>query len=432
VAVRATGHGRRAPLLEGGRGQAGSRSSHRLGRLIVSAQLATTLVLLVGAGLLGRSLLRVLSVDPGFRTENVVTMDVSLPYEEGPAAKARLSQFLRSAFDRLGALPGVQDVGVASSVPLDKGLPDGLFALMSPAEVPERPQDLRKLFAQKERLGTADFCVASAGYFRALGIPLRRGRTFEEQDGFDQPHVALVSESLVRSRWPNEDPLGHTIQFGNMDGDLRLLTIVGVVGDTRENGLERPPRPTVYVNALQRPRSSSTIVIRTAADASSVTAAARAVVRELAPDVPPRFRTVSQIYAASLGSRHFNLTLVGAFAATALLLAVAGIYGVTAYNVEQRTREIGVRVALGAAKSDVLGLVLGQGLRTALVGVAVGVAGALALTRTIQSLLFDVTPTDPLTFAAAASVLVAVAALACWIPARRAARVDPMVALRHE
>jgi predicted permease len=432
VAVRATSGGRRAPVLEAGRGQAGSQAGQRLGRVIVAGQLAITLVLLVGAGLLGRSLLRVLSVDPGFRTDNIVTMDLPMPYSQDPGAKARLSQFLSTALDRLAALPGMQDVGVASSVPLDKGLPDGMFVVMSPQEMPPRMEDLEALFQQKERQGNADFCVASEGYFRALGIPLVRGRLFDAHDGYEQPHVALVSESLVRARWPNEDPLGRTIEFGNMDGDLRLLTIVGVVGDTREYGLEKPPRPTLYVNALQRPRFTSTVVMRTSADASVVTGAARAIMRDLAPDVPPHFRTFAEIYSASLGSRHFNLALVAVFAVTALLLAVAGIYGVTSYNVAQRTREIGVRVALGAQRSDVVGMVLGQGLRTAFAGVFVGAAGAFALTRAMASLLFDVKPTDPLTFAAAVVVLVSVAALACCVPALRAARVDPMVALRQD
>ena len=429
VAVRATS---RAPLLDAGRGQAGSYASRRAGRLVVAAQLAITLVLLVGAGLLGRSLLHVLSVDPGFRTDNVVTLDLSMPYAEGPAAKARLSQFFSSAFERLGATPGIEELGVASSVPLDKGLPDGMFLLMSPQEVPARPEDLGRFFAPKERQGNADFCVASSGYFRALGIPLVRGRLFDEHDGYDQPHVALVSESLASIRWPNQDPLGRSIEFGNMDGDLRILTIVGVVGDTRESGLEQPPRPTVYVNAFQRPSFTSTVVIRTSGDPRSVIGAARTILRDIAPDVPPSFRSLPAIHSASLGSRRFNLTLVVGFAATALLLAVAGIYGVTSYNVEQRTREIGVRVALGAARHEVLGMILGQGLRTALAGIAVGVPGALALTRTMQSLLFDVKPADPLTLLSAAAVLLGVAALACYVPARRATRVDPMLALRHE
>jgi predicted permease len=307
-----------------------------------------------------------------------------------------------------------------------------MFAVVSPQEMPGSVPELIKLFGQKERQGEADFCVASPGYFQALGIPLVRGRLFDAHDGFEQPHVALITESLARSRWPGEDPIGRTIEFGNMDGDLRLLTIVGIVGDTHEYGLERPPQPTVYADAAQRPRFETTVVMRTAADPDAAVAAARAIVRDLAPDVPPRFRTVAEIESATLGARHFNLTLIAVFAIAALLLAVAGIYGVTAYSVAQRTREIGVRIALGARSSNVLGMILGQGLRVTLVGVGVGVAGALALTRAIQSLLFGVTATDPLTFAGITLLLAGVAALACYVPARRATRVDPMIALRYE
>jgi predicted permease len=422
----------RARLVEGGRGAAGSRSSQRLGRVLVAVQFATTLVLLVGAGLLGRSLLSVLSVDPGFRTEQIMTMDLSLPYSEDAAAKTRLAGFYGSALERLGAIAGVQEVGVNSVAPMDGGCPDGMFAVVSPQEMPGSVPELIKLFGQKERQGEADFCVASPGYFQALGIPLLRGRLFDAHDGFEQPHVALITESLARTRWPGEDPIGRTIEFGNMDGDLRLLTIVGIVGDTHEYGLDRPPQPTVYADAAQRPRFETTVVMRTVADPDAAVAAARAIVRDLAPDVPPRFRTVAEIESATLGARHFNLTLIAVFAIAALLLAVAGIYGVTAYSVAQRTREIGVRIALGARSSNVLGLILGQGLRVTLVGVGVGVAGALALTRAIQSLLFGVTATDPLTFAGITLLLAGVAALACYVPARRATRVDPMVALREE
>jgi putative ABC transport system permease protein len=432
TAVRATTGGLRESLLEGGRGQAGSQASQRVGRVIVVAQLAITVVLLVGAGLLGRSLLRVLSVDPGFRTDSVVTMDLSVPFSEDAAAKAHLSQLYASIFDRLRTVPGVEDVGIASDVPLDEGLPDGMFVLMSPQELPKKMEDFSKYWGIKERQGEADFCISSAGYFRALGIPLIRGRMFDGHDGMDSPHVALISQSLAKSRWPNQDPIGQTVEFGNMDGDYHLLTIVGIVGDTREYGLEKPPVPTLYVNAFQRPRFTSMVVIRAAPDQRSVTSAARAILRDLAPDVAPRFRTFSSIYSASLGSRNFNLTLVVVFAVTALLLAVAGIYGVMAYTVSQRTREFGVRIALGASSSNVLGMVLGQGLRTTLIGVVIGIAGALALTRAIQSLLFGVQPTDPVTFAGVAVLLIGVAALACYIPARRATRVDPMEALRHE
>ncbi|MFI5178565.1 MAG: ABC transporter permease [Vicinamibacterales bacterium] len=431
TAARATRRDSRDTLTDGGRGQAGA-SSQRVGRVMVAAQLAITVVLLVGAALLGRSLLEVLSVDPGFRTDGIITMDLGVPESNDPAARAKLSTFYDDVFRRLRAIPGVEDVAAANAVPMDGGLPDGMFAVIAPNEVPAKMSDLGALFQQKERTGTADFCAASPGYFHALGIPLIRGRLFDDRDQPGQPQAALVSESLARSRWPGEDPIGRTIEFGNMDGDLRPLTVVGIVGDTHEYGLEQAPRPTMYVNLMQRPRFTTTVVMRSDAEPGGIIAAARAVLHELAPDVPPRFRTFAQIYAASLGARRFNLTLVGAFAATALILAVAGIYGVTTYNVSRRRREIGVRIALGATTRDVLGVVLGQGLVTIAIGVVAGVAGALGLTRGLQSLLFGVTPTDPSAFAAVVIGLAAIAALACYVPARRGTKINPVEALRQE
>jgi len=254
----------------------------------------------------------------------------------------------------------------------------------------------------------------------------------QSTNGANSPQVALISESLARDRWPSQDPIGHTIEFGDMDGDLRLLTIVGIVGDTHESGLDAPPYPTLYVNLFQRPLSRITVTMLSDADTRSVTSAARGILHDLDPEVPTSFRTFSQIYSASLGSRRFNVIVIGFFGITALLLATAGVFGLMAYSVTRRTREIGVRVALGAASGDVLRMILGQGLRTTFIGVAIGIAGSLALTRTAASLLFGVTPTDPLTFGAVTLLLVAAALLACYLPARRATKVDPMVALRYE
>jgi putative ABC transport system permease protein len=431
TAARATRRDPRETLTDASRGQVGA-SSQRGGRTIVAAQLAITVVLLIGAALLGRSLLRVLSVDPGFRTDGIVAMDLGLPSSDDPAAKARLSTFYADIFTRLHAIPGVEDVAAANAVPMDGGLPDGMFAVIAPQEAPSKMADVGRLFQQKERTGTADFCAASPAYFHAIGIPLIRGRLFDDRDQLGQPQVAVINQALARSRWSGEDPIGRTIEFGNMDGDLTPLTIVGIVGDTHEYGLEQAPRPTMYVNLMQRPRFTTTVVMRTGADVGTVTAAARRVLHDLAPDVPPRFRTFAQIYAASLGARRFNLTLVGVFAGTALILAVAGIYGVMAYNVTRRRREIGVRIALGATTGDVLRNILGQGLVTITIGVVAGVLGALALTRWLQSMLFDVTPTDPVAFAAVVSVLVVAATLACYVPARRGTRVNPVEALRQE
>jgi predicted permease len=419
-------------LAEGGRGQAGSLGSQRIGRAIVAAQIAITLVLVVGAGLLGRSLMKVLEVNPGFRVDKIVTMDVSLPWLEDPKAKASQAIFFSSLVDRLKQIPGVRGVGATSGLPMDGGLPDGMFALMTQNELPKTPDGLGAVFQQKDRLGNADFCVATGEYFKALGIPLVRGRIFDQRDGADSPHVAVISESLARDRWPTQDPIGHTIEFGNMDGDLRLLTIVGVVGDTHEYGLDAPPRPTVYVNLFQRPRAAVTLTMLSDADTQMVAATARGILRDLNPEIPARFRTFSQIYSASLGSRKFNVILIGFFGVSALLLAIAGVFGVMAYSVSRRTREIGVRIALGAGSGDVLRMILGQGSRTVLLGVALGIAASLALTRALESLLFGVTATDPLTFVTVTLLLVGAALLACYIPARRATRVDPLIALRYE
>jgi putative ABC transport system permease protein len=431
TALRSTRRDPRDALADGSRGQTAGASSQRVGRIVVAAQMALTVVLLIGAALLGRSLLRVLSVDPGFRIDGIVTMDLTMPGAEDPEAKARLISFFGDLFERLHAIPGVEEVAAASAVPMDGGLPDGLFAVLTSKEMP-KIDELKTLFQDKSRLGTADFCSVSPAYFRALGIPLVRGRLFEDRDGQNAPHVAVISESLARARWPNTDPIGATVEFGNMDGNLHPLTIVGIVGDTHEYGLEQPPRPTMYVDLMQRPRSWVTVVIRASADPRGITSEARGILRQVAPDVPPRFRTFTEIYSASLGARHFNLTLVAVFAGTALVLAIAGIYGVMTYSVTQRRKEIGVRVALGASPGQVFRIILGQGLLTTAIGVALGVIGALGLSRTIESLLFGVKPADPVAFAAVTLVLVAVATLACYLPARRATDADPMDALRQE
>lgn len=420
-------------LAAGGRSQTGSL---RLSRAIVAGQLAISLALLTGAALLGRSLLRVLSVDPGFRTEHVITMNLALPpVTEQAVVKLRRVQFLDNLLTRVRAIPGVQDAAGTSNIPLADSHADGTYIVMNPGEaVPGNMQALEQLFHDRTRTGDAEYAPVSAGYFRVLAIPLLRGRLFDSRDTMDSPHVALISDSLTREKWPNQDPLGHLIEFGNMDGDLRLLTVVGVVGDVRQDGLERSPFPTIYVDYRQRPQATDdfNVVIRASTNPAAAISAARQIVRDLDPTVPPQFTTLAEVVSGSVQSRRFNLALVGIFAATALLLALAGMYGVMAYSVTRRTNEIGVRMALGASRRNVLGLVLGQGLLTAGAGVVIGTFISLAVSRALKSLLFGLSPADPLTFAAVIFMLVAVAMLACFVPALRASRIDPMVALRYE
>ncbi len=290
TAMRATAVDVRTGLAEGGREQASSQSSQRVGRGIVAAQIATTLVLVVGAGLLGRSLMKVLEVNPGFRVDKIITMDVSLPWPDWTDWKAKSGQAIvfRNLIERLKQIPGVRQVGATSDLPMTGGVSNGEFLPMTQNEVPKNPTNLQELsrdfdvlFRQKERLGEADFCVATDGYFQTLGIPLLKGRIFDERDGPDSPHVAVVSASLAREHWPGQDPIGHTIEFGNMDGDIRLLTIVGVVGDVHEYGADASPDPTVYVNLFQRPHSTMTVTMLSDADTQLVTSAARRILHEL-------------------------------------------------------------------------------------------------------------------------------------------------------
>jgi predicted permease len=258
---------------------------------------------------------------------------------------------------------------------------------------------------------------------------------FGSQDGLNSPHVALISQTLAGQQWPNQDPIGKEINFGNMDGILKPMTVVGVVGDVRAEGLNRPPSPIIYVDYRQRgmnSNSSPTILVRTAAPSAEIVSAAREIFHDLAPEAPVKFSTFAQEMGGWLADRRFLLLLVGLFAAAALGLAAIGIYGVVAYSVTRRTREVGIRMSLGAQRGDVLALILGEGARMAGLGVIIGIAVSLAITRLMSSLLFGVSATDPLTFVAVGALLSFAALLASYIPARRAMRVDPMVALRYE
>jgi putative ABC transport system permease protein len=427
---------------------AGSRSfsgsTHRLRGLLVIGEIATTLVILIGAGLLGRSFLRLISTSPGFRQENLVTMEFSLPTGQtqwiaGMSAKeiAQQAHRIDDLLSRLRAIPGAEAVGVAGALPVAAGddLADGGFLLLNGQQPPATVEDFGRIAQNPSQLGRASYCVASEGYFRTLGISLIRGRIFSDQDDLNSPNVAVISETLARQRWPNQDPVGQVVEFGNMDANLKPLTIVGIVGDVRARGLDSPPSPIIYVDYRQRGmslNSSPTILMRSAAPAGEIVSAARGIFQDLTPDVPVKFSTFADELGGWLANRRFLLLVVGLFSAAALALAAVGIYGVVAFSVTRRTQEIGIRMALGAQRTDVLHLVLGEGTRMASSGVAIGIAASLGLTRLISTLLFGVSATDPLTFLGVAILLGGVSLLASYIPARRAMRLDPNTALRYE
>ncbi|MEX2527138.1 MAG: ABC transporter permease [Gemmatimonadota bacterium] len=431
VAWRALREG--SQVLGGGRSHAGSRTGSRLRSGLVVSQVGLTLVLLVGAGLLGRSFLRATDVEMGFETEGVLTMTVALP-SPPDGESSRLSTFHDALLPRLSALPGVRTAGGINALPLGTSGSNGLFLKLAHPEEVQNFEQFGDLMSDPNRTGYAEFRVTSAEYFSALSIPLLEGRLFQGSDGSEAPHVALVSQSLAQEEWPGESPLGKLIQFGNMDGDLRPLTVVGVVGDVRESGVESDPRPSLYAFHRQRPAvtTSFTYVLRSEVTPTALVAPARAALMDVDPQVPPTFRTLEEVFAGSLSQRRFNLLLLGVFGGTALLLSLLGIYGVMAFSVAQRTREIGVRMALGAVQASVLRMVVVQATLLTAAGVGVGLLGAVALTRLMESLLFGVGRLDPLTFALVPLVLLGAALLAAWLPARRASSVDPMVALRAE
>jgi predicted permease len=406
-----------ATLKEGGRGsQGGVRNRVRSG-LIVS-EVALALMLLVGAGLLLNSFFRLSMVSPGFNPQQALTMELSLP-ETKYAEAARRTAFFAQIVEGIEALPAVNSAGLAVSLPLaGGGPPDAFFTINGRVGGPQPGY-------------AADFDFCTPHYFRAMGIPLIRGRPFNERDPTSAAPVAIINEALAREYFPNEDPLGQHITQENNSWE-----IVGIVGDVRASGLAEKVRPLVY-----RPQSfgsaywniRANLVVRTSLSPRGMAESIRQVILGVDPDQPvANVRTMEGVIAASVLQRRFILMLLGLFAGAALLLAAIGLYGVIAYAVSQRTREIGIRIALGATRQNVLSLVLGQGMKLALIGVGVGVAAAMALTRVMRNLLYEVKPTDPLTFACVAILLLGVALLACWLPARRATRVDPMEALRYE
>jgi putative ABC transport system permease protein len=407
-------------LKEGGRSGAGGRRAQRVRSVFIVAEVALALVLLAGAGLLIRSFWRLQQVNPGFRTDHVLTLQLTLPrtkYPEGAQAAA----FFQRLQERLAALPGVESASAASSIMLPK------LANSSGFTIENRPPDPR------EQQLELPFDAVLPNYFQTLGVQLLRGRTFTAQDAQGQPEVAMVNESFAKRYFPNEDPVGRRFTFGDGTNNPQWITIAGVVRDTKRQGLDQPIRIESWMPHAQAPSRSMEVVVRTAGDPLALTGAVRDAVWSLDRDLPiPRIQTLAQVLSESVAQRRLNMLLLTLFAAVALILAAVGIYGVMSYAVTQRTNEIGIRVALGAQSRDVLKLVVGQGMKLTLIGVGTGMILTLALMRLLASLLFGVSATDPLTFSVIAVLLIAVALLACYLPARRAAQVDPMIALRSE
>ncbi len=404
-------------LKSGARSQ--TRSSGRLRSGFVIGQIALTVVLLTGAGLLVRSFLKVMEVKPGFDTSGALAMILSLPTTITVEEDEQIRQFYVQLLNRVGELPGVTAVGGHSGLPLQGRSTNAQFLINN----------------DKNQPGYAAYTLASSGYFPAMRIPLLRGRLFDSSDKVNGQHVAVINQALAQ-RWPNgADPIGQRIYFGNMDTDKRLMEIVGVVGDIHSS-LESDPQPTVYGYSLQRPQwwqvARLSIIVRSESDPQTLIPSLRTTVQSLRSDVPMSFMTLQDVYSAAFDARRFTLTLFGVFGGVALLIAIIGLYGMLSFSVTERTREMGIRMALGAQRASVLRLVVTQGLKLAAFGVAIGLVGAWGLTRLMSALLFGVTPTDALTLAAVAVTLGLVALLACYVPARRATKVDPLVALREE
>ncbi|MGA9998175.1 MAG: ABC transporter permease [Pyrinomonadaceae bacterium] len=407
-------------MKEGSR-QSSVKATSRLRNALVISEIALALVLLVGAGLLVKSLLHLLSVNPGFRTENLLTMRVSLSpakYSED----SKVSSFQQELLQRVETLPGVEGVATVSNLPLTGDGGTGRPQIIG------RPQDTYSDW------GESYLRTVSADYFNVMGLPLVKGRYFNGRDKPDTQNVLIVNQTFVKRLFPNEEALGRKVTF-MFTADQPPFEIVGVVGDEKVRSLDERTAPVIYFPFLQGPESNLNLVVRTASDPESLTTAVRGEVQAIDKEIPVySVATMENVISNSPATfmRRYPAYLVGIFAGVALLLAVVGIYGVISYSVSQRTHEIAIRMALGAQRGDIMKMVLRQGMLLAAVGILLGLAGALALTRLLSSLLFDVSASDPATYASVAALLMLVALLACYIPSRRATKVDPMVALRYE
>ena len=408
-------------LKEGGRGATGGAGGLRVRNLLVVSEIALSLVLLVGAGLLIRSFLRLQQFDLGFNPNNLATMRIQLPgtkYRE----PAQVDAFYKQLLERIESVPGVKSVGAISDVFLTD-TPNSTNFSIEGRPVPIGSDSIE-----------VPLDSVSPGYFRAMGIPLLSGREFDDRDVRNSTPVVIVNETFVRRFFADEEPLGKRFVYGQSGPDNNnWITIVGVVGDMRRTGFDRPVRPETFLPQSQNPSATLTIVARTAVDPVTLSNTLRGEVWAIDNDQSVyELKSMDQTLSEMSSQRRFNMLLLGVFAALALTLAAVGIYGVMSYSVAQRTHEIGVRMALGARGTDVLGMIVRRGMVLALAGIGAGLIGAVALTRLLSSLLYGISATDPLTFVVIPIVLAAVALGACFVPARRATRVDPMVALRYE
>jgi predicted permease len=409
-------------LKEGGQRSVSSAGGGRVRKVLVVSQVALAFVLVVAAGLLSRTLFSLLRTDGGFKAEHVLTFEMSLPSTKY-ADESRVVNLYKSALQAFREVPGVRACGIASTVPLE-GATEG-----SQIRIPDRPAS-----AEQEKRPFANYNVVSPSYFDAIGTPLLRGRDFQETDTAESVPVVVINDAMAKTFWPGEDPLGKQVGLGSTR--FPLMTIVGIVADVKHLSLRESPAPEMYVPYTQKPYPSMLLMhvaLRSAGDAESLTRGVREALGRLDPDLPmAKVTTLKTIVDNSLAQPRFSMLLLAAFGGVALLLACIGMYGVISYSVAQRTREIGIRLALGAQPRQVLGMMLGQGARLAVVGIAIGLLAALAATRIMTSFLYGVQATDPATFAGMALLFIVVALLACYLPARRATRVDPLTALRYE
>ena len=405
-------------LQEGGRGNAGGGRARRMRSTLVVAEIAMAAVLLIAAGLLLRSFSRLVKVAEGFNPDHVLSLQMALPNARYPKPGDRVA-FMKKTLERINGLPGITSASAISRLPLNPGNSS-------------RSVEVEGRTAPPAGEAAPDYLVATPDYFQTLAVPLLSGRVLSDRDDATAAPVAILSQATARYFWPGQDPIGK--HFRGPCGDEKTwCQVVGVVGDIKQHHLEQASRMAVYVPFSQDPWNFFSVVVRTQVEPASAASAVQAAIRSIDPDEPIyNVRSMRDVEADSLSPQRLQIALIGLFAALALILACMGIYGVMSYSVSRRIPEIGVRMAIGAQTGNVLGMVLGEGLRLAILGAGIGLAGSFFAARLLSGMLFGITAGDPVTFAGVAMLLVVVALVACYIPARRATRVDPLVALRYE